>query len=169
MQTDAVISDCGRYRYRLTRKWGEGKRCGFVMLNPSTADAEQDDPTIRRCMGFARAWGCTELVVVNLFAFRATEPKDMLAADDPVGPNNMDHVKWAAEMVAGAGDRYGMPPAGPMVCAWGAHGSFVGQDATVRGWIEAKCVTPMALAFTKQGQPRHPLYLKSDLQPVPFV
>ena len=164
----AIISECGKYRYSLTRKWADGPRCVFIMLNPSTADAIQDDPTIRRCIGFAKDWGCGELIVVNLFAYRATEPKDMLAADDPVGPENMEYVKRAVRLAAGEGDRYGMPPAGPVVCAWGAHGGHMGQDQTVRGWIEAELVTPMALAFTKDGQPRHPLYLKRDLTPIPF-
>lgn len=164
IEKTAVLSECGTYRYRLTRKWGNGKRCGFIMLNPSTADATVDDPTIRRCMRFARDWGCAELVVVNLFAYRATNPQDLYNAVDPIGPDNMEHVKWAVEAVV-AGDRYGMPPVGPLVCAWGAHGDFMDQDRTVRGWIESCGVEPTALAFTKGGQPRHPLYLKADLTP----
>ena len=101
MKSDAVISDCGKYRYRLTRKWGYGRPCGFIMLNPSTADALHDDPTIRRCVGFAKAWGCGALIVVNLFAVRATSPREMMRADDPVGPENKEHVQRAATYVAG--------------------------------------------------------------------
>lgn len=155
---DAVISPCERYRYRLTRKWGEGKCCGFIMLNPSTADATQDDATIRRCMSYARAWDCTELIVVNLFAFRATEPKDMLAAADPVGPDNQNHIEWAARNVDG-----------PLICAWGALGGHLGQDQLTLEWLKAAGATPMALSMTKQGHPGHPLYLKADLRPVKFM
>ena len=167
MQQGAVISPCGKYRYGLSRKWGEGKPCLFIMLNPSTADAWDDDPTIRRCIGFAESWGCEQLIVVNLFAFRATRQADMMAADDPVGPDNMEHVKKAAEFVA-SGDRYGLPPAGPVVCAWGLNGAYMGQDETVLGWLEAEGVTPLALALAKDGRPRHPLYLGGDLIPRPF-
>ena len=85
----AVLSPCGAYRYLLTRRFGPGKKLAtFVMLNPSTADAERDDATIRKCVGFARSWGCAGLQVVNLFAFRATDPTDLRMADDPVGPEN---------------------------------------------------------------------------------
>ncbi len=83
---EAVISDCGRYRYRLTRRWGDGPLLSFIMLNPSTADAEVDDPTIRRCMGFARRDGYGGIVVGNLYAFRTTKPKALFAADNPLGP-----------------------------------------------------------------------------------
>lgn len=169
MKTDAIISDCGKYRYRLSRKWDGSsvKPCTFIMLNPSTADAEIDDPTIRRCINFAKSWDCGELIVVNLFAFRATSPKDMMAADDPVGPDNMEHVKWAVDYTLNGHEAW-PDGRGMIVCAWGANGTFMGQDQTVRGWVEAEQAMPMALAFTKQGQPRHPLYLKSNLQPIPF-
>src|SRR5262249_14212908 len=94
----AVISDCGRYRYSLTRRWGDAAepRALFVMLNPSTADAEQDDPTIRRCIGFAKAWGMGSLEVVNLYALRATDPAALLSAPDPIGPKNDTMITSAA-------------------------------------------------------------------------
>lgn len=164
-----IISDCGKYRYRLSREWDGGtKPCLFIMLNPSTADAEQDDPTIRRCINFARAWGRNELIVVNLFAYRATSPQDMMSVDDAVGPENMRHVKEAADYVMNG---YEMFPngRGPIVCAWGAHGTFMDQDQTVLGWLQDVQATPLALALTKDGQPRHPLYLKSGLRPVSFI
>ena len=80
MKRSAEISECGKYRWWLRRRWADGPVVCFVMLNPSTADAEQDDPTIRRCIGFAQAWGCGALEVRNLFPFRATNPADMLKA-----------------------------------------------------------------------------------------
>lgn len=169
--SSAVISPDGRYRYQLRRRVGPSARpCAFVMLNPSTADATEDDPTIRRCMAFAARWGCGELIVVNLFAVRATKPAEMLKADDPVGPDNMEHIKKVADYVARgilAEDRRGpfRHLAGPVVCAWGNHGPYMGQDETVLGWLEAEGVTPMALKVTKAGEPCHPLYLPATLEP----
>lgn len=149
----AYISEDGLYRYSLTRDLGtidgEGT-CTFVMLNPSTADAEQDDPTIRRCMGFARSWGFARLKVVNLFAYRATDPRDLWKADAPIGPEN-DHV---ISLVLGGSDF--------AVAAWGAHAPAerVRQFAeTFGGW----CF--YALGLTKDGAPRHPLYVRADMQP----
>lgn len=163
--SSAEISACGLYRYLLRRKWRDGKPCAFIMLNPSTADAQQDDPTIRRCLGFARAWGCGELLVVNLFAYRATSPRDLYEASDPVGPDNMGYVKQAVDYAARA---YRDAP-GLTVCAWGHHGTYLDQDRTVMGWLDQQGIVPMALAMTKDGQPRHPLYLKSDLAPAPYA
>ena len=93
---DAVLSECKKYRYMLRRVWDRTKpACLFIGLNPSTADATVDDPTIRRCVGFADSWGYGELVVGNLYAFRATKPKDMFNQDDPVGPfNDLWLKKW---------------------------------------------------------------------------
>jgi len=165
----AIISECGKYRYRLSRQWDGGhKPCLFIMLNPSTADADKDDPTIRRCINFAKSWGRNELIVVNLFAYRATSPKDMMAADDPVGPENMQHVKEAADYVMHGCELF-PDGVGPIVCAWGAHGTYMGQDQTVLGWLEDVCATPLAMALTKDGQPRHPLYLGAHLRAVPYL
>ena len=89
MKKGATISECGLYRYSLTRVWDDVlPMCIFVMLNPSTADADIDDPTIRRCINFAKREGCGSLMVVNLFAYRATSPADMKAAVDPIGSGN---------------------------------------------------------------------------------
>lgn len=166
----AIISDCGRYRYRLTRVVGDSdKWCLFIMLNPSTATAMQDDPTIRRCMAYARRWGCGKLIVVNLFAIRATNPKEMKAANDPVGPDNIYHVKQAASEVAAPIGRFWHEP-GPVVCAWGNHGVYMDQGAVALGWINArKSVVPMCLKVNaRSGQPAHPLYLRADLKPRRF-
>lgn len=156
---EAWISGCGRYRYRLARRWTEGwgRPAVFVMLNPSTADAFVDDPTIRRCVGFAKAWGCDRLVVVNLYAFRATQPRDLWRAEDPVGPQNDDHLEGAAYTAA----RYD----GPLVAAWGAHAKAdrVAQVLEIPGMDRL-----VALGVTKSGAPRHPLYLRADAQLSPW-
>lgn len=161
----AVLSDCGKYRYSLSRSWEEGARSPaiFIMLNPSTADAERDDPTIGRCIGMGKRMGCVGIRVVNLFAFRATRPLDLKAADDPVGPDNFEHVLQAIER---RNDHHGLMQ-GPVVCAWGTHGGFMGQDVTAMSWIAS--YKPTCLEITKHGFPRHPLYARSDfvLRPYP--
>jgi hypothetical protein len=150
LEQNAVISACGRYRYLLTRQVGPGPRTAtFIMLNPSTADATNDDPTIRRCIGFARQWGCGRLAVLNLFALRATDPTDLKRAKEPVGPENRE---WFERTLRGDHD-------GPVVCGWGVHGDHLGQDSVVLGWLAALGVHPLALGLTRDGHPRHPLYL----------
>lgn len=162
-ERSAVISDDGVYRYELRRTWHAGKPpCCFIMLNPSTADANIDDPTIRRCIGFARSWECGQLIVVNLFAFRATKPAELYTARDPVGPENADYVRRAVDFA----DHHG----GKIICAWGSHGEYMDQDLTVLGWIIEECSKPpLALSVTKSKQPGHPLYLKADSVPVPYT
>lgn len=161
LRGSAVISPCGLYRYRLGRRVTASDRVAlFVMLNPSTADAEQDDPTIRRCIGFARSWGCGKLLVVNLFAFRATKPADMMAASDPIGPDNNRAILDAALDASLSG--------GPIICAWGAHGKFGDRDREVLAMLAALPAEPMSLGETAQNLPRHPLYLKGDCKPLPY-
>ncbi len=143
-----VFSPCRTYRYLLTRSWGElfqvpRRLVMFIGLNPSTADEEQDDPTIRRCIGFAKDWGFAGLVMGNLFAFRATDPRDMLAAEDPVGPENDQHLLEASLVVS------------LVVAAWGVRGAHRGRGDEVAGLIPDLS----ALGLTKDGHPRHPLYL----------
>jgi len=151
-KSDAIISECGQYRYKLTRTWGEEKSAVFVMLNPSTADASEDDATIRRCIGFAKKWHCGGLIVVNLFAYRATKPTELLSASDPQGPDNFVHVFNAAQ-----GAQF-------IVCAWGAHSNLNGQDKKIIACMRR--ATNMAhlvcLGTTKYGHPKHPLYLPKD-------
>lgn len=145
----ADISDCERYRYSLWRQWSDGPAVMFIGLNPSTADATLDDPTIRRCMGFAKSWGFGKLLMTNLFAWRDTSPKDMLAAADPVGPRNDQALQEACAQVS------------LTVAAWGAHGTHLQRDAAVR-----KLVPNLHyLRLTKDGHPGHPLYLPASLQP----
>ncbi len=157
----AIFSDCGQYRYRLHRRVTASDRiCMFIMLNPSTADALLDDPTIRRCVGFARAMDCGMLEVVNLFAFRATKPKDMLTAPDPIGPDNDKHINRCAQDAVMSGGR--------IVCAWGANGDHLARDKIVlRRLLLAGC-DPQSLGETAKGMPRHPLYLPNRCAPLPY-
>ncbi len=152
----AVLSPCGAYRYRLWRRWGSGPRCTFVCLNPSTADAEKSDPTLRRMLAFTRDWGFEQLDVVNLFAFRATRPRDCFRAADPVGPENDQHITEATRDAA------------LVVVAWGAQGCIQGRDRQVLELLRQAGVTPHALRLLRGGAPEHPLYLPSELKPVPF-
>jgi hypothetical protein len=164
----AVISDCGTYRYQLTRELGPQLggpvfgACVFVMLNPSTADAEQDDPTIRRCIGFARSMRMTCLRVVNLFAYRATDPARLraLSLEDAIGPENDEHIADACRLTH---DGFGI-----VICAWGANETR-GRDREVLEIIRRQGVTPYALGVTKAGHPRHPLYLKKTAVPTPLA
>jgi hypothetical protein len=147
----ALISPCGRYRYWLKRSWDPGAwSLPIIMLNPSTADSEVDDPTIRRCMSFAKREKYGGIFVVNLFAYRATDPTELLRAADPIGPSN-DH--WLREAIGHA--------SGDVLCAWGAASGEQGARVLRMCGATAKC-----LGKTKEGHPRHPLYVKSDQ---PFV
>lgn len=147
----AVISDCGSYRYTLTRWWGEGPNCAFIMLNPSTADAERDDPTIRRCISFARREGCGGLIVLNLFGLRATDPKELALHPFPVGP---DWRHWIDAMLPNID--------GPLIAGWGAQKGIAAQVETMRQALNAAGLKAMCLGKTADGSPRHPLYVKGD-------
>ena len=151
----AVISADGRYRY-LLRRTGfapSGRIACFIMLNPSTADHERDDATIRKCIGFARQWMCGELLVVNLFALRSRHPSNLWAdgVEDPVGPENSDYINLAVERADAGPDR------GVVCCAWGVNGSYMSQDLTVLGWVD--WCAPRCLRLTKAGHPEHPLFV----------
>lgn len=156
----ATLSACGAYRYRLTRYWGPGPLLPFVMLNPSTADHEVDDPTIRRCMGFANREGLGGIVVANLYAFRATRPEALKQANDPVGPGNRDALA-AIAAEATANDL-------PIVCAWGATGSLFGTDRAAVEQFWRSGVRLACFGVTAHGAPRHPLYVASAEPLVPF-
>jgi hypothetical protein len=154
----AIISECGLYRYRLARTWDADLRPAcFVMLNPSTADAFRDDPTIRRCVGFARRWGLGGIVVVNLFALRAADPRALLKATDPVGPDNDRHIAAVAES------------AGATVVAWGAHPMAARRVEAVTSVLLDRAVFVSCLGTTGTGQPRHPLFVRADEMLRPFV
>lgn len=154
MLRSADFSPCRSYRYALRRTWDPARPAVlFVMLNPSTADAERDDPTIRRCVGFAQAWGFGGLVVGNLFAFGATRPADLRAAAEPVGPEN---DRWLAALAR---------EAGLVVAAWGNDGRHRGRDAAVLRLLG----TAHSLGTTRSGAPRHPLRLPAGLVPVRYA
>lgn len=154
----AVYSDCERYRYLLTREWAPAQgRALFIMLNPSTATEIQNDPTVERCERRARALGFGGFRVCNIFAYRATDPKVMRAAADPVGPDNdraiLDSVPWA--------DR--------VICAWGTHGAHLDRGARVAAMLRATGVELFHLGLSKAGHPKHPLYIGYAVQPVAWV
>jgi hypothetical protein len=145
-QGEAVFSDCRTYRYSLTRVWDEtAPRLLFIGLNPSTADETKLDPTLRRVVSFAQREGCGSFDMGNLFAYRATKPRHMREAADPIGPDN---DRWLLTMA----DR-----ASVIIVGWGAHGGFMGRDAAVRELLKGHGLG--CLGVTKDGHPRHPLYL----------
>ena len=150
----AEFSPCRTWRYILRRRWAAGPSIGFILLNPSTADEIQNDPTIRRCIGYAKAWGFGGLVLGNLFGYRATKPEVMRAVVDPVGPGNNE----ALRVICGEAD-------GRIICGWGAHGSFMDRGKHVLTLLHGAGARPEALALTADGEPRHPLYLRGDLKP----
>ncbi|NCO86970.1 MAG: DUF1643 domain-containing protein [Rhodobacterales bacterium] len=156
--SEAVYSDCDRYRYLLTRVWDAGgRRALFVMLNPSTATETQNDPTVERCERRARALGFGAFRVTNIFAWRDTDPRAMRAAADPVGPLNdtaiRESVGWADMIVA----------------AWGTHGAHLGRGAQVERLLRATGRPLHVLGLTQAGHPQHPLYIGYDRQPVPWA
>ncbi len=153
----ATFSVCGLYRYCLWRRIGPGARLVvWIMLNPSTADALADDPTIRRCLAFSKKWGFARVEIVNLFAFRATDPRDMKAAFDPMGPDNNMSIILAASR------------AELVVAAWGVHGDHLGRAQTMAAGIANEGTNLHALGTTKDGHPKHPLYLRADSKPSPW-
>lgn len=154
----AAISPCGTYRYLLTRYWGPGFRLPFIMLNPSTADADVDDPTIRRCMGFARREGAGGIVVANLFALRATSPTAIKYVEDPIGPKNADAME-SVRVTSLVTDF-------PIICAWGEHSGFRGAEVT--RLLSTAGTRLVCLGLTKSGAPRHPLYVRADAPLIPF-
>lgn len=152
LASGANFSRCRRFRYTLWRRWDADRPLAMIIgLNPSTADARRDDPTIRRCICFARDWGHGSLVVTNLFAFRATYPAELKAAADPVGPRN---DLWIRRMAARADI---------IVAAWGNHGSWLGRSERVGRMLAGRL---HCLRLTAAGQPAHPLYLPAGLEPV---
>ena len=145
--SEAIYSDCETYRYLLTRTWGSGRRALFIMLNPSTATEVQNDPTVERCERRARALGFGGFRVANIFAFRATDPRVMRSAADPVGPGNDAAILQS------------LPWADQVICAWGNHGQHLDRGARIAAMLRASGVPLWHLGLTGSGQPRHPLYI----------
>lgn len=150
MWSSAVFSEDRKYRYLLIRQWDDDKPfMGLIALNPSTADETNDDPTIRRCIGFAKSAGYGALFMGNIFAFRSTDPKKLLSVRDPVGPENNQWLKYISD------------ESEIVVAAWGTHGKLRGRGEEVKNSLDKLYV----LGLTKGGFPKHPLYLPKTLKP----
>lgn len=157
---DAVFDPTGAYRFLLTRVWDEAPpSVCWIMLNPSTADSSADDPTISRVVGFSRSWGFGSVSVVNLFAFRTARPSDLALVSDPVGEGNDETILSTAT-------------SSPWVMtAWGNHGILenpatgVPRSREVQRLLVDAGISIASLGLTKQGQPRHPLYLPASTPP----
>lgn len=156
LEKSAILSECGLYRYQLDRLWSHQ---GFgmitwVMLNPSTADGESDDATLRRIYDYSYQWGYGALRVVNLFAYRATKPKELFAVPDPIGPKNDSFILNAAHASQA------------IVAAWGSHGTLAGRAKAVEQLLFS--IRLQCLGMTANGQPKHPLRLDSKLSLVDY-
>ena len=155
---EAFFSEDGVYRYTLTRDPDLVRRelpsILWIMLNPSTADAQKDDPTIRRCRAFAGAWGYGRVEICNIFALRSTDPNQLYRAVDPIGPDNDFHI---AAAVGRAG--------GHVVAAWGTHAKLGDRDRAVMMLLRGLGVRPVCLGVNQDGTPRHPLYVASSTFP----
>jgi hypothetical protein len=161
--SDAGFSPCGRYRYWLERRFdglalGDGPAAVHILMNPSTADIDFDDPTVRGCMERGRLWGFGSVVILNAFAYRATNPKRLMEVDDPVGPDN------DATIV-----RF-LPRAGRLVVGWGELPKPLrGRGDALAGLLQRLGAHPLCFGVNKSGAPRHPLFQRRDavLEPWP--
>lgn len=159
----ALISDCGQYRYHLQRTWGDtwGKRLCYIMLNPSTADGLTDDATIRICVGRAKRMGMSGIDVVNLFAYRSTDPARLYEISYPISePTQPDLNTLMIESYA----RH----SAMVICAWGRHGILHERGRIVLSALRQQGIQPHALRLNKDGSPAHPLRIGYDQQPFPF-
>jgi hypothetical protein len=156
INSGATFSPCRKYRYKLWRIWDDSlPMVAFIGLNPSTADETKNDPTITRCINYAKKWGYGGMYMMNIFAFRATDPNVMKAEKRPIGPENDYHLYDIAKSVES------------VVCSWGNHGSHADRSefVTSRLFDDMKL---HCLGTNKSGEPKHPLYLKADLEPIEF-
>jgi hypothetical protein len=157
-EASATFSADRVHRYLLTRTWDASlPSVNFLMLNPSTADAFQLDPTNRRCVGFAQAWGYGSMVTTNIFAFRSTDPAGLRTAADAIGPENDDAILSAATS------------ADLVIAAWGTHGELQGRGTAVREMLVGAGIALHALRLTKAGHPGHPLYVAGDTLPTSWT
>ena len=154
MKKNAILSEDRKYRYVLSRIWDETKpKVMIIGLNPSTADETEDDPTIGRCISFSKSWGYGGVYMLNLFAFRATQPKDMFNAENPIGLENNSYIEIYSKKV----DK--------IVCAWGNHGTYKNRGNEIREKFDKL----FYLKLNQTGEPAHPLYLKSELVPKKWI
>lgn len=153
MEKSARISPCGKYRTELKRVWE--RRLGlvnFIMLNPSTADAENDDPTIRKCIKYAKSWGYGGIVITNLFDYRSPSPKELKKEPFPMSGGGCDYILMKTAKASELA-----------VCAWGNHGDHMRRDRTVTLDLKANGIECFALKINDTGQPAHPLYLSGSI------
>ena len=154
MKKNAILSEDRKYRYVLSRIWDETKpKVMIIGLNPSTADETEDDPTIGRCISFSKSWGYGGVYMLNLFAFRATQPKDMFNAQNPIGLENNSYIEIYSKKVE------------KIVCAWGNHGTYKNRGNEIREKFDKL----FCLKLNQTGEPAHPLYLKSELVPKKWI
>lgn len=158
LNSPAIFSPCRTYRYTLTRDISLFGNSTLVVigLNPSTADETADDPTIRRCKGFAETWGHSRYIMVNLFAYRATDPTAMLAHPAPIGPENDAAILAAAALTR---------PRGRILCAWGTHGSHMDRAAYVTALLTNRRHRLHCLGQNADSTPKHPLYIPRTQPP----
>lgn len=150
----AIYSDCEAYRYSLTRTWDfTNGHVLFIMLNPSTATEIQNDPTVERCERRARTLGFGAFTVTNIFAYRATDPRDMRRAADPIGPQNNTAILTAAKT------------ADSIICAWGTHGEHLKRGPEMETLLRKQSKPLYHLGLSKAGHPKHPLYIAYVVQP----
>lgn len=158
--TDAILSDCEKYRYELKRIWDDNKpKAMFIMLNPSKADAEQDDPTIRRCINYAKDWGYGGIYVGNLFAFRATNPQNLLQTENPIGADNITHLEAMQQECE------------IIICAWGNEDivkKIISKHDPTYNPLKHINSKLHYLELSNAGTPKHPLYLRKDLKPIKY-
>ena len=154
MKTDAKISECGKYRYSLKRIWDEEKSLvAFIALNPSTADEVDNDKTINRCIDFAKSWGAGGMCMFNVFAYRATDPTDMKAQDDPIGSENDNYLAKLSNV-----DK--------IIVCWGNDGLHRDRANHVREILKNTGQDKLyCLDINKNGEPKHPLYVRGSTKP----
>lgn len=156
LEYGAIFDVSGTYRYSLWRSWSPyHPRIAFILLNPSTANEHKNDPTIRRCISFAQSWNFGSIEVVNLFAYRTTDYRELFKANEPIGAENNRFLMQALERCS------------TIVLGWGARGTFQNRDRQVMSFL-AERTNLYCLGTTKNGQPRHPLYVKGNTNPVPI-
>jgi hypothetical protein len=150
---NAILSSDRKYRYVLSRIWDDSKQAVMMVgLNPSTADENEDDPTVARCINFAKSWGYGGIYMLNLFAVRTPKPKKIYKADEPIGSENDKYLKEYSQKC----DK--------IICAWGNDGSYKNRSNEIKSNFSHLYY----LKINKSGEPAHPLYLKSDLVPIKF-
>lgn len=162
MNRETVFSPCRLFRYTLWREWNTLLSAGpsyaqFVCLNPSTADENLDDPTVRRCVNFSKAWGFDAFVMTNLFAVRSTDPS--ILYNPRISPIGEENDAWLLKIAR---------EAAIVICAWGNHGQHLNRGMQVKSLLTDNGIKLHCLGVTSEGQPKHPLYLSKDSKPIPF-